>query len=131
MASRLPITDDELVMLWHGTENPKLIAERLQISHNMLQTQWRRLKIAGLIPERPRMPPAPGTRNSRPRAPEAPGRHRNYFRDGDLGGHDGRPRIPDDYDPLLEALRAHHDVDTQFETQESETVNASPDHKVA
>jgi hypothetical protein len=92
-----PVTDDELVTLWHTTEPSHLIAQRLCITNDWLRRSWERLRKEGKLPEERR-------RAVNPLAADPQGDK----------GIDGRPstsaKLPSgmDGDPLYDLLVEHH-----------------------
>jgi len=97
----IPVTDDELIMLWHTREPSHSIARRLCVTNEYLRRRWDNLRKVGKIPD--------GRRNaSNPMTAASSG----------SGGddYDGRPRsgeITDQdsgevVDELVLILREHH-----------------------
>jgi hypothetical protein len=88
------IADDELVRLWHTAEPSRMIAFRLCVTNEWLRQKWDNLRQEGKIPDRRRNQPA------------------KLSLSGD--DYDGRPStttINSDYDPLLDLLCEHHNVE--------------------
>jgi hypothetical protein len=83
------IDDEQLVALWHDPATCPVIARRNGVTQTWLTLEWRRLRMAGLIP-------ADRRRNASQR-----------FEDEASDGTDGRPDIKKG-DRLLRRLHAVH-----------------------
>jgi hypothetical protein len=83
------LSDDQLIKLWQGDETATEISARLQVPAKVILSNWRRLRVARLLPE-----------GERPRS--------------SLARHLTKERIDTDYsltvgnDRLLEKLREKH-----------------------
>jgi hypothetical protein len=83
----LPLSDKELVTLWHSAATADEIASEHQVSRRAVLREWARLRNSGVLPRLDRY---------------AMHRHENH--------NDGRPRVDEFnyHDELLEALIREH-----------------------
>jgi len=87
--TKLELTDDFLVRLWHTDETAVNLAYLYSMEDRTLLSQWRRLRQEGKLPNRTRQISDSGNRQ--------PDR-----------GYDGRPSVGDFEDPLLAKLYEIH-----------------------